>query len=281
MPSSCHCHWPPCGVNRTQTHPVLVQQERDDLEARINNASVRIDAAKDHRSSLASTNQQLVRRAGDAAAALLDVRRASQAADQATTPPTATPSAVVGAAGASPNITSASTTVSVYMPVPRPRPVDAFAHHVPLSLDAVLAHAPQDPYASPHGSFGDGAQSPDNLPGMVAAYKSDVAATVRRPIADICWFIQTPYQAAPAAMLSFTTTMSSLECCASFLVFYFATTLEGAFMAQECALADGSATPGAPPLPHPCTLCTPRYSPWHRPSHGSRYHCQCHARAGP
>lgn len=138
------------------------------------------------------------------------------------------------------------------MPVPRPRPVDAFAHHIPLSLDAVLAHAPQDPCPASPGNGGGSAHPADNLPGMVAAYKGDVAATVRRPVEDICWFLQTPFHAAPEATLSFTTTLSSLECCASFLVFYFATTLEGAFMAQERALADGSATPGArrrsPPL---------------------------------
>lgn len=224
-----------------------MQQERDDLEARIHNNAARIETAKERRSGLAATNQQLVRRAGDAAAALLDVRRTSQSGDPATASPAATPPATHGPSATTAPI-SIAPVVSVYMPVPRPRPVDAFAHHVPLSLDAVLAHAPQDPCPASPGGGGAGAHPADNLPGMAAAYKGDVATTVRRPVEDICWFLQTPFHAAPAATLSFTTTLSSLECCASFLVFYFATTLEGAFMAQERALADGSATPGAHPL---------------------------------
>lgn len=251
---SCMC---PCGTFMATSRHIVsltcaevvggcVQQERDDLGSRIHNTASRIDSAKERLCSLAANNQQLVRRAGDAAAALLDVRRALQANDPASRPPAAPPAPT----GAPAPATALTPAVSVYMPVPRPRPVDAFAAHMPLTLEAVLAHDPQEPGSASPGSGGGAAASTDNLPAMVAGYKGDVAATVRRPVADICWFIQTPYHAAPAATLSFTTTLSSLECCASFLVFYFATTLEGAFIAQERALADGSATPGAR-RPHP------------------------------
>lgn len=86
--------------------------------------------------------------------------------------------------------------------------------------------------------------SSDLLPALVRSYKADVAATVQRSVSDICWVIQTPLCMNNGAALSFTTTMSSLECCSSFLVFYFATTLEGAMMAHELALVDGSVHSG-------------------------------------
>jgi hypothetical protein len=134
--------------------------------------------------------------------------------------------------------------ISVYMPVPTPRPIESFTHHFPLSLEAVLAHSQAEGTMIRKGSAND--QPSDLLPSLIRSYKADVATNVQRNVADICWVVQTPLRVNNDAVLSFTTTLSSLECCASFLVFYIATTLEGAMLAHELALADGSVHSGTP-----------------------------------
>lgn len=208
--------------------------------------------ARNRRRALSATNQQLVKRAGDAAGLLLNARRSVEALESRSM--TASMPSGAGVQGAtsftgtpeSGNMSSLpASVISVYMPVPTPRPIESFTHHVPLSLEAVLAHSPPDNVVARRGADQD--NSSEHLPALVRAYKEDVAATVQQNVSDICWVIQTPLRMNNGAVLSFTTTMSSIECCASFLVFYFATTLEGAMMAHEVALADGSVHSGEPP----------------------------------
>lgn len=219
------------------------------MEGRIQTARERMQQSRNRRRALSQTNQQLVKRAGDAAGLLLNARRSVEALEsRSLTPSSASGAMPAGVAFSGPeaNLTALpASVISVYMPVPTPRPIDSFTHHFPLSLEAVLAHCPADNVVAKH-SRGEQLSS-ELLPALVRSYKADVASTVQRSVSDICWVIQTPLRMNNGACLSFTTTMSSLECCASFLVFYFATTLEGAMMAHELALADGSVHSGTHP----------------------------------
>lgn len=66
----------------------------------------------------------------------------------------------------------------------------------------------------------------------IQAQREDFAAAAGVRPEAVAWSLLTPYKVAPGAVMSLSSTVSTVPCCASLYVFYFISRLEGAFLAS-------------------------------------------------
>lgn len=123
------------------------------------------------------------------------------------------------------------------------RPLSSFVHSAILSPDE----------CERLGCMLPGADGCINLRESVQAYKSAVAQQVSVPCDDICWYLQTPYMMHTGRQLSFSSSLSSDQCCSSFFLFFMASSLENTLAGAELDRFTGALEDGA--LPAGVTLC--------------------------
>lgn len=114
------------------------------------------------------------------------------------------------------------------------RPLSSFTHSAVLS--------PEE--CERLGCMLPGVDGCINLRDSVQAYKSAVAQQVSVPCGDICWFLQTPYMMHTGRHLSFSSSLSSDQCCASFFLFFMATSLENTLAGAELDRFNGTLEDG-------------------------------------
>lgn len=231
--------------------PVLVQQELETVQSQVEavkqkvaDASARCRAARGLRNTLSS-------RVTAANNALVAVLQGQSDAPVTAGPPASNPqppvtdaaplaSATPGApaVGESQSLLPQRAARSYFFSQERPLP--AFSHSAVLS--------PEE--CERLGCMLPGADGCINLRDSVQAYKSAVAQQVSVPCDDICWFLQTPYVMHTGRQLSFSSSLSSDQCCASFFLLFMATSLENTLAGAELDRFQGALEHGAPPPAH-------------------------------
>lgn len=244
-------HGRPCEYHANITDSLM---DHTDQGEKLHTLQERVKHAHQKHTELVTTNQILKKRAAETQAHLLETQHILTALKtQRREPPSApfsppnpgfsqcssqSPQANV----ASPymSICSSSWSISGFTHSPSSPSIESFSHHFPLSLDAVLETCSRDAVVSNLSRQGLDVHA-QLLPALIESHKATAADSVRHSVSDICWFVQTPFRLKSGATLSFSSTLSSLECCTSFLVFHLASTLEGAMISHQLTLTNPSA----------------------------------------
>lgn len=217
----------------------------------------RVKRAHQKRTELVTTNQILKKRAAETEAHLLETQHTLKALKKQRREPPSAPfnppnpgfsqfssqSSKANVASPYMSICSSSWSISGFTHSPSSPSIESFSHHFPLSLDAVMETCSRDAVVSNLSCEGLDVHA-QLLPALIESHKATAADSARHSVSDICWFVQTPFRLKSGAILSFSSTLSSLECCASFLVFHLASTLEGAMISRELALTNAPAQQG-------------------------------------
>lgn len=196
------------------------------MSARVDDLQARIQAAKDHRDDLQHRRSVLASRSATATSCLCVLRETFNDVCRAARPP----------------ISPAADPSRLFRPPPDPlQPLSAFAAHALLTLTAVL-----------DAMNADGAAAPDGFARSVEQAKRITAAHLDLPPQSVCWHIQSEYDVADGSPLSFSSTLSSLECIASIQLQRHAVLLEMALLhatQQHSNMRPPSVSPLAKPPP--------------------------------
>jgi hypothetical protein len=207
----------------------------------VREVQIQLDKAKNRGRSLRESRVSLTQRLADAGATLLSLSSALEPR-RSRQPGHSSPSSIDYPILTEPSSASCDSMDQQACPKTsftnlQDRHISSFAHAAPITLDIVKGLPAVDLSAEGHSTGG--------LFEYVRAYKARVAADRNVDPSDVCWFLHTPFTVPKGDVLSFSSSLSSVECCTSFCLFFVAISLHHFLLSKEWDLASGASVEGA------------------------------------